>query len=73
MARGLVDAFDGAAVQRVLGCHDLLPAAILPLGYAAEEPEPRRGVRLAIWCTIMSYREAGEPDESVQDERGVSR
>jgi hypothetical protein len=31
-----------------------LPVAVLPLGYAAEEPEPRRGVQLAIWCTIMS-------------------
>jgi len=35
-----VGAFDDAAVQRVLGCHDLLPVAILPIGYPAEEPEP---------------------------------
>ena len=32
--------FDDAAVQRVLGCPDLLPVAILPIGYPAEEPEP---------------------------------
>jgi nitroreductase len=35
-----VGAFDDAAVQRVLGCHALLPVAILPIGYPAEEPEP---------------------------------
>ena len=35
-----VGAFDDAAVQRVLGCPDLLPVAILPIGYPAEEPEP---------------------------------
>ncbi|MGD0872995.1 MAG: nitroreductase family protein [Bryobacteraceae bacterium] len=35
-----VGAFDEAAVQRVLGCHDLLPVAMLPVGYPAEEPEP---------------------------------
>ena len=68
----LVDAFDGAAVQRVWGCRDLLPVAVLPLGYAAEEPEPRRGVQLAIWCTIMSSGRPGR-DESVQDERAVPR
>ncbi|MGD0499666.1 MAG: nitroreductase family protein [Bryobacteraceae bacterium] len=35
-----VGAFDDAAVQRVLGRQDLLPVAILPMGYPAEEPEP---------------------------------
>jgi len=35
-----VGAFDDSAVQRVLGRCDLLPVAILPLGYPAEEPEP---------------------------------
>jgi len=41
-----VGAFDDAAVQRVLGCRDLLPVAILPIGYPAEEPEatPRRSL-----------------------------
>ena len=35
-----VGAFDDVAVQKVLGTRDLLPVAILPIGYAAEEPEP---------------------------------
>ena len=35
-----VGAFDTAAVQRVLGCPDLLPVAILPVGYPAEEADP---------------------------------
>jgi nitroreductase len=35
-----VGAFDDAAVQRVLDRHDLLPVAIVPIGYPAEEPEP---------------------------------
>ena len=35
-----VGAFDDAAVERVLGRHDWLPVAILPIGYPAEEPEP---------------------------------
>jgi len=42
-----VGAFDDAAVQRVLGRHDLLPVAILPVGYPAEEPEPTRRRSLA--------------------------
>ena len=42
-----VGAFDDSAVQRVLGCRDWLPVAILPIGYAAEEPEPtpRRSIK----------------------------
>jgi nitroreductase len=42
-----VGAFDDAAVQRVIGTRDLLPVAILPIGYPAEEPEPtpRRSLR----------------------------
>ena len=40
-----VDAFDGAPVQRVLGCRDLLPVAILLLGYAAGTgTTPRRSL-----------------------------
>ncbi len=41
-----VGAFDDAAVERILGCHDLLPVAMLPVGYPAEEPEssPRRAL-----------------------------
>ncbi|MBI4875434.1 MAG: nitroreductase family protein [Acidobacteria bacterium] len=35
-----VGAFDDAAVQGVLGRHDLLPVVILPIGYPAEKPEP---------------------------------
>ncbi len=35
-----VGAFDDGAVQRVLGVGDLLPVAILPVGYPAEDPEP---------------------------------
>lgn len=35
-----VGAFDNGAVRRVLGCDDVLPVAILPLGYPAEEPGP---------------------------------
>jgi nitroreductase len=35
-----VGAFRDGAVQSVLGRHDLLPVAILPIGYPAEEPEP---------------------------------
>mgnify|MGYP001134308469 CR=1 FL=1 len=35
-----VGAFDDAAVQRVVGRQDLLPVAILPIGYPAERPEP---------------------------------
>ena len=35
-----VGAFDDAAVQSVLHRRDLLPVAILPIGYPAEEPEP---------------------------------
>jgi len=35
-----VGAFDDAAVQRVLGRDDLLPVAILPIGYPGEKPEP---------------------------------
>ena len=42
-----VGAFDDAAVQRVLGTTELLPVALLPVGYPAEEPEPapRRSLR----------------------------
>jgi nitroreductase len=35
-----VGAFDDAMVQRVLGRHNLMPVAILPIGYPAETPEP---------------------------------
>ncbi|MCE5311060.1 MAG: nitroreductase family protein [Acidobacteriales bacterium] len=35
-----VGAFDDAAVERVLGRDDLLPVAILPIGYPGEKPEP---------------------------------
>jgi nitroreductase len=35
-----VRAFDDAVVQFVLGTHDLLPVAILSIGYPAVEPEP---------------------------------
>lgn len=35
-----VGAFDDAAVQHVLGTRDLLPVAILPIGYPAEQPAP---------------------------------
>ena len=35
-----VGAFDDAGVQRVLGRQDLLPVAILPIGYPAERPDP---------------------------------
>jgi nitroreductase len=35
-----VGSFDDAAVQRVIGNEDLQPVAILPIGYAAEEPAP---------------------------------
>ena len=35
-----VGAFDDDAARRVLGCDELLPVAILPLGYPAEEPGP---------------------------------
>jgi len=34
-----VGAFDDAAVERALGCRDLSPVAILPIGYPAEQPE----------------------------------
>ena len=41
-----VGAFDDARVQGVVGREDLLPVAILPIGYAAEEPAatPRRAL-----------------------------
>jgi hypothetical protein len=41
-------------------------------GDAHEEPEPRRGVRLAIWCTIIS---SGRPASvtKVSWMSGVSR
>ena len=41
-----VGAFDDATVERVLGCRDLLPVAMLPIGYPAEQPEatPRRAL-----------------------------
>jgi nitroreductase len=41
-----VGAFDDAAVQKVLGTREFVPVAILPIGYAAEEPEatPRRSL-----------------------------
>lgn len=41
-----VGAFDDASVQRVLGTRDLLPVAILPIGYPAEQPRrtPRRSL-----------------------------
>jgi nitroreductase len=35
-----VGAFNDAAVERVLGTRELVPVAILPIGYAAEAPEP---------------------------------
>ncbi len=35
-----VGAFNDAAVERVLGCRGLVPVAILPIGYPAEQPEP---------------------------------
>ncbi|MGA2267274.1 MAG: nitroreductase family protein [Bryobacteraceae bacterium] len=35
-----VGAFNDAAVEHVLGTRNLLPVAILPIGYPAEEPEP---------------------------------
>lgn len=35
-----VGAFDDAGVQRVLGRRDLLPVAILPIGYPGETPDP---------------------------------
>jgi len=35
-----VGAFHDDRVRRVLGRHDLLPVAILAIGYTAEEPEP---------------------------------
>jgi nitroreductase len=47
-----VGAFDDAAVQRVLGRQDLLPVAILPIGYPAEQPEPtpRRSLDDLVHC-----------------------
>ena len=59
--------FDDAAVQRVLGCPDLLPVAILPIGYPAEEPEPtpRRSL-------IDRVHEVVRPDVPA-GETGVSR
>ena len=36
-----VGSFDDAAVQQVIGRDDLLPVAILPLGYPAEDPPPK--------------------------------
>jgi nitroreductase len=35
-----VGAFGDDAVRHALGCDDLLPVAILPVGYPAEEPAP---------------------------------
>lgn len=35
-----VGSFDDAAVQSLIGRTDLLPVAILPIGYAGEEPDP---------------------------------
>jgi len=40
LATDWVGSFDDAAVQSVIGRNDLLPVAILPIGYPAEEPEP---------------------------------
>lgn len=56
-----VGAFDAAAVQRV-GCHDLLPVAILPIGYPAEEPEPtpRRSLTDLVHEVVRPDVPAGE-------------
>jgi nitroreductase len=56
-----VGAFDDAAVQRV-GCHDLLPVAILPIGYPAEEPEPtsRRSLTDLVHEVVRPGVPAGE-------------
>jgi nitroreductase len=35
-----IGAFDDGQVARVLGLRDLLPVALLPIGYPAEAPEP---------------------------------
>ncbi len=35
-----VGAFDEGAVQKILGRRDLVPVAILPIGYPAEQPGP---------------------------------
>ena len=57
-----VGAFDDAAVQRVLGRHDLLPVAILPIGYPAEEPEPtpRRSLADLVHEVVRPDVPAGE-------------
>ena len=57
-----VGAFDDAAVQRVLGCPDLLPVAILPVGYPAEEPEPtpRRSLADLVHEVVRPDVPAGE-------------
>jgi nitroreductase len=57
-----VGAFDDAAVQRVLGCPDLLPVAILPVGYPAEEPEPtpRRSLTDLVHEVVRPDVAAGE-------------
>ena len=57
-----VGAFDDAAVERVLGCHDLLPVAILPIGYPAAEPEPtpRRSLAGLVHEVVRPDLAAGE-------------
>lgn len=41
-----VGAFDDTKVQEIIGRSDVVPVAILPVGYAAEQPQPtaRRGI-----------------------------
>jgi nitroreductase len=57
-----VGAFDDAAVRRVLGCPDLLPVAILPIGYPAEEPKPtpRRSLADLVHEVVRPDVPAGE-------------